>query len=317
MAALVTPWTAASPAGEALDGAALVAILAKIQSAAQRESYAGTFVHQQNNQVQSSRITHLVDRSGEHEKLEILDGQAREFIRNNDDVRCYVPDSKVVLVEKRAKYDSFPALLTSAPVDIEQYYRLTLEGNDRVAGRPAQVMRLEAGDRLRYGYRLWFDRDTHLLLKAQTVADKGVVIEQVAFTEVTIGGTIDKARIRPSVSSTDGWRIETNRTSPIDLARAGWLLNKPVAGFRKVMEVRRAFGSREDVSQMVYSDGLAAISIFIEPSQPPGASEGNASKGPINVVTRKHGDHWLTVVGDVPGEAVRQMADAIAFKAPG
>ncbi len=290
------------------------ALLNRIQQAAQRQNYFGTFVHQQGSQVQSSRVTHGVDRSGEHEKLELLDGQAREFIRNNDDVRCYMPDSKLVLIEKRARYDTFPALLTSPPIDLDHYYRLSIEGTDRIAGRNAQLVVLEARDRQRYGYRLWFDKDSYLLLKAQTINEKGVSIEQVAFTNVTIGGTIEASRVRPSVTNTDGWRTETNRMVPVDLAQAGWSVTQPPPGFRKVMEVRRAFGGREDIGQMVYSDGLAAISIFIEPAEPHDSAEGEASKGPINVVTERHGEFWLTIVGDAPVASVRDMAKQVVFK---
>jgi sigma-E factor negative regulatory protein RseB len=291
-----------------------IALLNRIQHAAQTRNYVGTFVHQQGSQVQSSRVTHMVDRAGEHEKLELMDGQAREFIRHNDDVRCFIPDSKLVLIEKRARSDTFPALLTSAPLDIDRYYRLSIEGLERIAGRNAQRLVLDARDRLRYGYRLWFDQDTYLLLKAQTINENGQSIEQVAFTDVTIDGAIDRSRIKPSAVSTEGWRTETNRMVPVDLAQAGWTVTLPVAGFRKVMEVRRAFGGREDIGQMVYSDGLAAISIFIEPAEPHDTAQGEASKGPINVVTERHGDFWLTIVGDAPVASVRDMAKQVVFK---
>lgn len=294
--------------------AGAVTLLNQIQSAAQHQTYVGTFVHQQGNQVRSSRVTHVVDKHGEHEKLELMDGQAREFIRHNDDVRCFMPDSRLVLVEKRARYDSFPALLTSTPVDIEQYYRISIEGVDRVAGRTAQLVVLEARDRQRYGYRLWYDKESFLLLKAQTISEKGGAIEQVAFTDIAIGGSLDASRIKPSMAGTDQWRTETSRVVPVDLARAGWSISRPVPGFRKVMEVRRAFGGREDVGQMVYSDGLAAISIFIEPAPPPDAVEGEATKGPVNVVTERHGDFWLTIVGDAPAASIRDMARQVAFK---
>lgn len=291
-----------------------VALLNRIQQAAQRQNYVGTFVHQQGSQVQSSRVTHVVDRAGEHEKLELMDGQAREFIRHNDDVRCYMPDSKLVLVEKRARYDTFPALLTSDATEIDQFYRTSLEGVERIAGRNAQMVVLEARDKQRYGYRLWFDKDSYLLLKAQTINEKGTPIEQVAFTNVTIGGVIELSRVKPTATSTEGWRTETNRMVPVDLGQAGWSVTQPVAGFRKVMEVRRAFGGREDIGQMVYSDGLAAISIFIEPADLHDSAEGEASKGPVNVVTERHGEFWLTVVGDAPAASVRDMARQIVYK---
>ncbi len=291
-----------------------VALLNRIQQAAQRQNYVGTYVHQQGSQVQSSHVTHVQDRTGEHEKLELMDGQAREFIRHNDDVRCYVPDSKLLLIEKRARYDTFPALLTSSAADVDQYYHLSVEGVDRIAGRAAQVIVLEARDHERYGYRLWYDRETFLLLKAQTVGEKGNAIEQVAFTEIAIGVPIEASRLKPTAPNADGWRVETNRMIPVDLGRAGWAVAQPTAGFHKVMEVRRAFGGREDIGQMVFSDGLASISIFIEPVAPQDAVEGDANKGPVNVVTRRHGDFWLTIVGDAPASAIRQMAASIDFK---
>ena len=294
-----------------LDSATL---LTKIQQAAQRQNYVGTFVHQQGTQVQSSRVTHVLDRSGEHEKLEMMDGQSREFIRHNEDVRCYVPDSRLIVIEKRARYDSFPALLTSAPVDLDSYYRMSVEGVERIAGHSAQAVSLEARDKQRYGYRFWYDRDSFLLLKAQTIGDKGAAIEQVAFTDVAIGGPIDSAKIRPTANDTGSWRVETNRMVPVDLADAGWTVTRPVPGFHKVMEVRRAVGGREDIGQMVFSDGLAAISVFIEPASPRDAPEGEASRGPVNVVSERHGDFWLTVVGDTPAASVRDMARQVAFR---
>jgi len=313
MCAMGGAW-AADPSVETSRDA--VALLSRIQQAAQRQNYSGTYVHQQGNQMQSSRVVHMIDKTGEHEKLELLDGQEREFIRNNEDVRCYVPDSKLVLVEKRARYDTFPALLTTEPDDIDRYYQLSFAGTDRVAGRVAQEIVLDARDRQRYGYRLWFDRDTSLLLKAQTIGDRGTPIEQLAFTEIAIGGAIDPSRVRPTAANTDGWRVETNRMIPVDLAKAGWSVAQPVPGFRPVMTVRRAFGGREDIGQMVYSDGLAAISIFIEPVAPEGAVEGDATKGPVNIVMRRHGDFWLTIVGDAPATSIRQMASAIDYKPP-
>ncbi len=309
---LLAAWTLGAAAVEPAGTAA--ALLTRIQQAAEHQNYTGTYVHQQGSQVQSSRVVHVDDRTGEHEKLELLDGPPREFIRHNDEVRCYVPDSRLLLIEKRARSDTFPALLTTNAQDIDQYYRVTPGPIERVAGRAAQLVTLEPRDQQRYGYRLWYDRDTFLLLKAQTLGERGGVLEQMVFTDVAIGAPIDPARLKPDAVSTDGWRIETNHMVPVDLGRAGWTVSQPVPGFRKVMEVRRAFGGREDIGQMVYSDGLASISIFIEPTAPQDAVEGDASKGPVNVVTKRHGDFWLTIVGDAPSASVRQMSASIDFR---
>ena len=290
--------------------------LAKIQAAAEHTNYVGTFIYQQGSQVQSSRITHLADAAGEHEKLEVLDGQPREFIRNNDEVRCYLPDSKLILSETRVKSDNFPAVLATAPIEIDSHYRFSRNGMERVAGRSAEVVALDARDKQRYGYKLWSDRETGLLLKAQTIGERGDVIEQVAFTDIVIGGAIDRSRIRPSAVSTERWRVEKIEMVPADLVGAGWSVTAPIAGFRKIIEVRRSFGGRRDVGQIVYSDGLAAISVFIEAADSKALAEGDATKGPINVVSKRHGDHWLTVVGEAPAASIRQIANSVEFKPP-
>ena len=97
-------------AAETLDQADALAWLERIARVARQLNYSGTFVYQHGDQVETSRITHYFDRTGEYEKLETLDGPAREFIRNNDNVTCYLPDSKAVVVEKRTARQ-FPAFL--------------------------------------------------------------------------------------------------------------------------------------------------------------------------------------------------------------
>lgn len=293
-----------------VEGAAL---LSRIQDAAQHQNYAGTFVYQAGGQMQSSRITHLSEAGSELEKLEILDGKIREFIRHDDEVRCYLPDSKLLLVESRAKADKFPAFLTAAAPDVDTYYNVTRGGVERVAGHNCSVLSLEPRDSLRYGYRLWSDQETGLLLKAQTLDDHGNVLEQVAFTDVTIGTHIDKTRVKPTIVSTDGWRVEHFRSVPVDLTGQGWSIAAEPPGFRKIMEVQRTMGSGREVGQIVYSDGLAAISVFIEPLGGPNQSPGEVQKGLINILAKEGGDHWLTVVGEVPSATIRQVADSVEF----
>jgi sigma-E factor negative regulatory protein RseB len=300
----------AKPEVPKLEGAAL---LSHIQEAAQRQNYVGTFVYQVGGQMQSSRITHLAEASNELEKLEILDGKIREFIRHDDEVRCYLPDSKLLLIESRAKGDKFPAFLTAAAPDVDAYYNVSRGGVERVAGHNCNVIALEPRDGLRYGYRLWSDQETGLLLKAQTLDDHGTVLEQVGFTDVTIGGRIEKIRLKPTVSSTEGWRVEKFRSVPTDLMAQGWSVGAEPPGFRKIMEVRRTMGSGREVGQIEFSDGLAAISIFIEPLGGPNQTPGEATKGLINVLALEHGGHWLTVVGEVPAATIRQVAESVEF----
>lgn len=300
-----------------------ISALTRIQSAAQRLNYSGTFVYQQGNLMRSSRITHVNEQGREIEKLEILDGVPREYIRSNDEIICYVPETKTMQVEKRVARDAFPAILSASPTQLGEQYNVRLAESGRVAGRECQAILLEPKDRLRYGYKLWADKESGLLLRAQTLDDRGQVIEQIAFTQVSIGD-VDKHRLKPGFPDTANWRVENTVVAETDLA--GWAVNALPKGFRKVSEVKRlvpnraaegattvSHSSTREVRQMVYSDGVAAISVFIEPGSY-SRTEGTLQQGALNILGKRQGDYWLTIVGEVPAGAIRQVANSIEFK---
>lgn len=311
---------AVSASAEALDGQSW---LKKIQSAAQKLNYSGTFVYQQGSQMRTSRITHLLEGRNEIEKLEVLDGKPREYLRTNEEVICYVPEAKTLLVEKRMSNDVFPAILAASPAEIGEFYSIRMDTMGRVAGRDCQAIVLEPKDNMRYGYRLWADKATGLLLRAQTLNDSRSVIEQIAFTQIAIG-SVDRARAKPSFGDTSDWRVENAVMSHTSLS--GWSVKSLPPGFRKLREVKRLVsdtgaqdgnaqrhnGQRE-VLHMVFSDGLAAISVFIEPGSQ-SRTEGSMQQGALNIVGKRHGDFWLTIVGEVPPAAIRLVANSIEFR---
>ncbi|WP_076591689.1 MucB/RseB C-terminal domain-containing protein [Herminiimonas arsenitoxidans] len=296
-------------------------LLKKIQSSAQKLNYSGTFVYQQGSQVRTSRITHIFNGKNELEKLEILDGKPREYIRNNEEIACYVPENKSIRVEKRITKDVFPAILGANPTDLAEHYNLKKGETGRVAGFDCQAIILEPKDNLRYGYKLWAEKSTGLLLKAQTLNEKNEVVEQIAFTQLSIGH-IDPSRVKPSFPNTHGWRVENAVMSDANLS--GWSVKEIPAGFKKIREMKRlitdtapatdnAAPTQREVSQIVYSDGLAAISVFIE-SGTQSRTEGSMQQGAMNIVGKRQGDYWLTVVGEVPATAIKQVSNSIEFK---
>ncbi|MDB5840873.1 MAG: rseB [Herminiimonas sp.] len=296
--------------------------LKRIQSAAQKLNYSGTFVYQQGNLVRTSRITHLLDGKNEIEKLEVLDGQSREYIRNNDEIICYVPESRTLLVEKRGTKDIFPAILAVNPSELAEQYDIRKGETGRVAGFDSQSLLLEPKDRLRYGYKLWAERHTGLLLRAQTINDRGEAVEQITFTQLSIGN-IDRNQVKPSFANTRGWRVENAVMHQIDLS--GWSVKGVPPGFRKIREMRRILSDvsappqangqpvEREVSQIVFSDGLAAISVFIEPGTK-SRTEGSVQQGAMNIVGKRQGEFWLTIIGEVPSNAIQQVANSIEFK---
>jgi len=292
--------------------------LTKIQQSAQKLNYSGTFVYlQQGGQPLTSRVTHVVDASGvERERLELLDGAPVVIVRTNEDVRSYSPDTKTILVEKRRNKTSFPALLTAPAATIAEYYNVRNWDQQRVAGIDCQVLLLESKDGMRYARKLWADKATGLLLKAQSFNEKGDVVEQIAFTQVDIGGNPE--RYNAMLAKRDGgkdWRTASPPITEAKFADAGWKVEVPLPGFRKLLEIKRGMGDgMGEVGQVVFSDGLASISVFLEPAKEGvKPAEGLSSQGAVNIFRKQEGNHLVTVLGEAPPACVTRIARAVKF----
>jgi sigma-E factor negative regulatory protein RseB len=295
-------------------------LLQRIQSSAQELDYAGVFTYQQGASMQSSRVTHISDAKGERERLEVLDGQPLEFLRNNDEVQCLIPHKKAILIETRTARDRFPGLLQQGKAEqLAQHYSISVEPQpERVADRDCQVINLQPKDVGRYGYRLCADTSSGLLLRAQTLAHTPgvadpVVVEQVAFITLHVGNEVDPKQLKTRWSTKD-WKVVKTNVTPTDLATYGWTVGEP-AGFHLVTQVQRSIGGKTDVKQVMLSDGLAAISVFIEPFSAGHPQQiGVSSRGAINVVGRRLGSYWITVLGEAPLATIQQVAQSIDYK---
>jgi sigma-E factor negative regulatory protein RseB len=298
-------------------------LLDRIHQAAQQLNYEGAFVYQRGNFVQTSRIAHYSTHTdGEFEQLESLDGKPRKMLRHNDDMYTFVPERRIVVLEKRQNKDSFPALLAVNGEQVLSVYEPKMLGDDRVAGVDSLVMELEPKDTYRFAYKLWADKKTGLLLRAQTLDPNGQVLEQLSFSQVRIGVPIDKAGIVNGIRNLAGWTVVRPPVEPVDMAAQGWQITPSVPGFHMIRQLRRPMASREagqppiPVDQAVFSDGLAAISVFVEPVENKTRKEGTGDSGATHVLVKRQGDFWITLLGEVPQTTLQQFASAIEYKAP-
>ena len=293
--------------------------LKKIYLASQKLSYSGTFVYRQGDRSESSRITRIVDAGGDTEKLEALDGVRREIVRSGDEVRCYLPDTKTVKIDRRSTHPTFPALLPAQNATLSEQYAVSMEETARIAGYECQAIALKPKDELRYGYKLWADTGSGMLLKARIVNEKGEAVEEFTFTQLTIGGVMDKGMVKSSFAGQSRqWRVENAGVIRADMAGSGWTVNALIPGFRTVIEVKRQLRPSHRVSQIVYSDGLAAISVFIEPAEPQREAGrlGLSAMGAVNIYSRELANHVVTVVGEAPARTVQQIGDAVEYHRP-
>lgn len=308
----VQPIFAQSPPGSSAEA---LSWLQKIAAAPRQHNYIGTFVYSSGGHIETSRIVHMVDQEGEHEKIEVLDGSPREIIRNNDEMRCYLPERKTVVTEKRWLRKVFPAFLPEPLSNLSDSYIIKKGGLERVSDYECQVIVLEPRDDMRYGHKLWMDPHTGLLLKA-AVMDKNRVVEQFVFTQLKIGGEIDKELLRPKYATKAAeWRTTNLISSTVGDGKLGWQIKNLPAGFKKIIEMKRnLFGKSIPVGHIALSDGVAAVSVFIEPVEKhssPTAQGLSPGYGAINIYTRTVADNMITTVGEVPPETVMQIGNSV------
>ena len=280
--------------------------------AGHQTEYSGTFIYQYGNRVETSRITHLVEADSEYERLESLEGPRREIVRHHGQVWCYL-NHKMVQIDSQQGRAGFPSLLSDELSALNGNYEMKDLGMGSVAGYNAQVLLFQPKDSLRYAHKLWIHTDTGLLLKATVLDEKNQVVEQYAFTQLKIGGDLDRSSIM-SVGKEGLSQIKVGANSAVAF-NSGWVADALPVGFKKLTEVQRPMrGKHAPVTQLVFSDGLSAISIFIEPADSDEDDmEGLSNRGAVNIYHKVVDKHMYTVVGEVPPRTVMQVLDSIRY----
>ncbi|MFN3884430.1 MAG: MucB/RseB C-terminal domain-containing protein [Rhodocyclaceae bacterium] len=294
--------------------------LQRISKAAETLSYSGTFVYRSGNRSETSRIVHLASQGRQREKLEVLDGSPREVIRQDDEVSCYLPENRLLIIEQRSMGRNFPALLADGLGNLHDHYLIRTGGSDRVAGFDSLTIRLEPRDEWRYGHRLWVDLASGLLLRADIVDARDTVLESMAFTDLHIGEPISPEALKPryEAAAKNDWRIRRARLSDLR-DDTPWVFRSELPGFRKRTALRRVFGNEDKDAAMlhwVFSDGLAAFSVFISPLTSPQerGEESFRTMGALSVAKRVLERHQIVVMGDLPPAAIQHFAAGIGVR---
>lgn len=290
--------------------------MSKVTQAARTLSYTGTVMVRQGANFETFRLAHLYENGEEAEKLLSLDGPAREIVRTPQEVRYYFPDAKVVRIEPRTIRNVFPSLSPEQTANLAQYYEFKLVPGGRVAGRVTEMAVFDPKDGMRYGHRFWADPTTGLLLKSRLVNEKGDVIEEFAFTDVTINAKLDRDMLKPSWTSVPSdWKVKQGGPGEVVLKDTDWIVNKLPAGFTKIMEGFRTFPGRTEPSvHLVYSDGLVSISVFVEPFTVTQSQIGLTQTGGLAQYTARSDAYRVVVVGEAPPATVRQIAQSVGRK---
>lgn len=289
--------------------------LQRVAASAEKLNYGGVFVYRSGSSTETSRISHFLEGGKEHERLEVLDGSPREVVRDSDETRCFLPESRLVIVERHSTRRTFPSL-PGGLGSLSDYYAIRKGPTSRVAGYEAQLLNVDAKDDLRYSRQFWVEANSGLLLKAVLLGDRGDARESFAFTELKIGGVADKGGLAAQSKAGGGdWRVQNVKVTEAD-GDLPWTLRAMVPGFRLVSGMRRQTSTTApEVTHLVLTDGLAAISVFVEPmGGRPRSEAAAASVGAMNVYRRSIGDVLVTVIGDVPPVTLKRVADNLELK---
>lgn len=315
--AYLTGFLIATSAWAGDDGDALQ-WLQRAALSARNLNYSGTFVYQCCQHAESSRISHAVDGDVDMEYIEMLDGSPREVVRIGDEIKTWLPETQRLVIEKRVPRLHFPAVLPTGIDDLTNYYTIRCGVPGRVAGLSAQPIVFEPRDKLRFRRQLWIDRKTGLLLKSEIFSENGQPRESSAFTQLHVGAAVNRDAIKLRFNRQEkGWRVLDVRAEVNPSDNRPWEFHALLPGFRQVDKViRKLQPGLPEGSQRVFSDGLAAISVFIEPlaADAPPPAVGQFTMGALNVYKRLAGQHLLVLMGDVPESALKKFGDGIVAR---
>ena len=304
--------------------------LQKMNQALATRNYDGTFFHLSEGRVETMRIVHRMRAGHVTERLQSLDGSGREFVRNNDELTCYLPDQHTVLVEPRPDHGPFLGSLPQFGADVNDFYRIESLPAAHILGRAARVIAVTPKDQFRFGYRLWLDEKTAMPLKTQLCDASGQVIEQIFFARLDMPDSIPDSDLAPQVR-TDGmrWVRQGPSHDSAPPALSAFRASELPPGFRLTVEGAQTLGGATvPASHLVYSDGLATVSVFVEAPPTDGhgtsvgadAAAGTPAEPPMQGLARVGSGyafstvvqgHQVTAVGEVPARTVEFIAHSV------
>lgn len=300
--------------------------LERMNKALATRNYDGTFFHISGGRVETMRIVHRVRSGRVSERLQSLDGSGREFVRANGELTCYLPDQHTVLVEPRQDQGPFLGSLPQFDSTVNDFYRIEALPPTHILGRPTKVIAVNPKDQFRFGYRLWLDESTAMPLKTQLCDSRGQVIEQIFFARLDMPENIPDSDLAPTVH-TDGmrWVRQGPSQDSASSALAAYRASQLPPGFRLTVQGAQTLGGASaPASHLVYSDGLATVSVFVEeqktqvsgeaaapnsPPQPP--MQGLARVGSGYAFSTVVQGHQVTAVGEVPAQTVEFIAHSV------
>ncbi len=273
--------------------------------------FEGTVFRSENGESEVLRIVRKIIDGVINEKLVSQEGNGLEIIRIGNEVHCILPDKRTVLIEEWANQSTLFSALPSSEIRYGAEYDVSVVREDRVAGRQAIMLAIRPHDNFRYAHRIWLDEETSFPLKTEMVSVDGDLIEQIKFAEIRIGDGISKDQLAPSMSLDNfSWFSEAKRYDSEEI-ESSWQSSDLPSGFRVISTTTKQLpGTDAPVTHIVYSDGMAMVSVFIAEASEKRIAK-KSSVGASNTYSVRQGDYLITVVGEVPAATVERIATSM------
>lgn len=321
-AALLCFFSANSFAGDLFD------MLKRMSEADQAQNYQGTFILRKSDDLSTLRVTHGIDEEGEWESLEALDGEARKVVRHNNRVITVFPDRDLVTIRHTDKSQSLHQQLPENTDQLDLFYSIQRLDDDRIANRETLVVGLLPKDEYRYGYRYWIDKNKGMLLRCDLISEEGMVVEQMMFTSLEYLPSaparvldseqferfeqkiLDEPEIEIASEESEGihWTVK--------VLPKGFMLTQSTMRYSHIDGPHKQNSIHDlppDLQHLVYSDGLASVSVFIEKNLGVARHlQGFSTRGAMNAFGNPVGEYHATVVGEVPVKTVQSIAQSVA-----
>jgi sigma-E factor negative regulatory protein RseB len=284
--------------------------LDRMARAVETLNYRGTLVHVREDRVDTLRIIHRADEDGVRERIYAIDGEPREVLRDGNKVRCLLPGDQPQVLESQLAGRLLPHLPVNRLTSPESAYRMEMAGSERVAGLSTRILTIEPRDQYRYGYRLWLEESTGMLLRYALIDPDGRQLQQLSFTSIELGVSISDAELAPAMI--DAPKVLTTRLEDTDgRIRSGRrheaFSDRVPPGFRLANIGKGRSENGEEFEHLLFSDGLASFSIYIENAAPEAIGSRMKAMGAVHVFTHQGDGRALTVVGEVPATTIEYV----------
>ncbi len=289
-------------------------LLNRMGSTVQSTSYEGTVIRIQDGKAEALKVVHTVTDGVVHERVVAQEGNGLEIIRIGNEVHCILPDRKSVLVEEWDDQSTLFSTLPSSEVRFGSEYDVSIVREERVAGRQTILLAIRPHDSYRYGHRIWLDTETAFPLQTQLIGEDGSAVEQVKFADISLNKEIHASALAPSISTENfRWLNQPSRHVSHEV-ETEWESVELPPGFRAVSTHGEIMpGSDEVVTHVLYSDGLANVSVFVAGQEEPSAA-GASNVGGSNSFSASVEGHRITAVGEVPAITVEQIATTMRLR---